>query len=209
MSKPSNISAVIFDCDGVMFDSRRANINFYNRILAHFGLPPLTEDQFGFVHSHTAEESVRHIFRSAPHLEPRAQAYRLQMDYLPFVRDMVPEAGLTELLRWLKPRFGVGLATNRSNTIGMVLECHGLDGVFDIVVSSLDVKRPKPDPEPLVKILRFFNIRPEQALYVGDSEIDARTALSAGVPFAAFRNGKLPSTWKIDHLLDLEELLSP
>jgi len=32
----SNISAVIFDCDGVMFDSRQANINFYNHILSHF-----------------------------------------------------------------------------------------------------------------------------------------------------------------------------
>ena len=70
----------------------------------------------------------------------------------------------------LRPYFGLGVATNRSTTIGNVLKYHGLAGFFDIVVSSLDVKNPKPHPESLVKILDFFNISPTKALYIGDSE---------------------------------------
>jgi len=69
-------SAVIFDCDGVMFDSRQANINFYNHLLAHFDLQPLTEDQVAYVHMHTADESVRLIFEGSPFLECLAGGLR-------------------------------------------------------------------------------------------------------------------------------------
>ena len=158
--------AVIFDCDGVLFDSKHANIHFYNHLLEHFGLPPMDEDEVAYVHMHTADESIRRIFRRTPHTEA-ALAYRQVMDYSPFILDMVPEPGLREILACLGVETGLAVATNRSDTIGAVLEHHGLDGFFDMVVSSLDVKRPKPDPEALLKILSYFDIGASQALYVG------------------------------------------
>lgn len=42
---PDGLRGVIFDCDGVMIDSRAANDEFYNRVLAYFGLPPMTPEQ--------------------------------------------------------------------------------------------------------------------------------------------------------------------
>ena len=150
MNTSKRISAVIFDCDGVMFDSRQANINFYNHLLDHFGLPSMREDSVSYVHMHTADASVRHIFRGTPYVE-QAQEYRLQMDYAPFIKDMIMEPGLTELLKALKPRFGLAVATNRSNTIGSVIESFGLKKYFDLVISSLDVENPKPHPESLFR----------------------------------------------------------
>ena len=197
-------TAVIFDCDGVMFDSRQANINFYNHLLTYFGLPQLAEEQIAFVHMHTADESVRHIFRGTPHVEA-AQAYRMAMDYSPFIRDMIMEPGLKELLTLLKPKHGLAVATNRSNTIGRVLEWHGLDGYFDLVVSSLDVKSPKPHPESLHKILDFFSIPPEQAYYVGDSSVDAETAKAASVPFIAYKNRGLDAAFHVKGLMEIAE----
>ncbi|MBW1721055.1 MAG: HAD family hydrolase [Deltaproteobacteria bacterium] len=194
--------AVIFDCDGVMFDSRRANINFYNHLLAHFGLPPMTEDKIAFVHMATADESVRSIFEGTPYLEA-ALTYRMEMDYGPFIRDMEMEPGLRELLGRLKGRFGLAVATNRSNTIGRVLESNGLENFFDIVVSSLDVKRPKPHPECLQKILNHFGIGSRQALYVGDSAVDQETARAAGVPFVAYKNGQLDADHHVNRLLEI------
>ena len=38
--QPSDLKAVIFDLDGVIFDSRQANIVFYNHLLEHVGMPP-------------------------------------------------------------------------------------------------------------------------------------------------------------------------
>ncbi|MFH1481054.1 MAG: HAD hydrolase-like protein, partial [Pseudomonadota bacterium] len=175
MNASKKISAIIFDCDGVMFDSRQANIRFYNHLLNHFGLPPMTEEKWEFVHMHTADESVGYIFHGSPFLE-EAQAYRMAVDYTPFIKDMVMEPGLKELLELLKPRFGLAVATNRSTTIGKVLEWNGLEKYFDMVVSSLDVTNPKPHPESLFKIFDFFRIHSDQAFYVGDSSVDYETA---------------------------------
>jgi len=199
------ISAVIFDCDGVMFDSRQANTRFYNHLLSRFGLPPMKEDEEVFVHMHTADESIRYIFRGTGY-EKQAQAYRTQMDYSPFIRDMVAEPGLRELLQTLKPRFGLAVATNRSNTIGEVLARHGLEGMFDIIVSSLDVENPKPHPECLKKILSFFQITPDEALYVGDSLVDYQTARAANVCFIAYKNLQLEADYHVSRLMDIADL---
>jgi len=206
--KRGKTSAVIFDCDGVMFDSRLANIHFYNHILHHFGLPPMTDEKISFVHMHTADESIREILAGTPFVE-EAQAYRWRIDYTPFIRDMIMEPGLKDLLDFLKPRVKLAVATNRSNTIGTVLSLNGLEPYFDIVVSSLDVKNPKPHPESLLKILRFFAIQPGQALYIGDSIVDSETAKGAAVPFIAYKNRALPAAYHVERLMDVPALLSP
>jgi phosphoglycolate phosphatase len=194
--------AVIFDCDGVMFDSREANRNFYNHILTRFGLPAMGEEDVAYVHMHTADESIRHIFRGSPDAE-KALAYRWTVDYSPFIRNMVMEPGLKEVLACLGVSTGLAVATNRSNTIQWVIERHGLSGVFEMVVSSLDVARPKPHPDSLLKILEHFEIEPENALYVGDSAVDAETAYAAGVPFIAYKDRDLPADY---HAADLWEV---
>lgn len=199
--------AVIFDCDGVMFDSRQANINFYNHILKHFSLPPLSGDKISYVHMHTADESISFLFEGSPYLR-QAHDFRLQVDYTPFIEDMIIEPGLKELLRNLYPKFGLAVATNRSNTIRSVLELNGLDNMFEIVVSSLDVKNPKPDPESLFKILDFFDLRPHQCFYVGDSIVDYETARGAGVAFISYKNKGLDADYKADRMADIWEIVN-
>jgi HAD superfamily hydrolase (TIGR01509 family) len=206
MNTSKRISVVIFDCDGVMFDSRQANINFYNHLLKQFGLPPMSEDSVPFVHMHTADESVRHLFRGTPYME-QAQVFRMQMDYGPFIKDMILEPGLEELLKVLKPQFGLAVATNRSNTIEPVLESFGLKGYFDLVISSLDVKKPKPHPESIFKILDHFKVTPQNVFYVGDSAIDDETAKASGVHFISYKNRDLEADYHVDVLLDIVRLV--
>ncbi len=203
----NRVSAVIFDCDGVLFDSRRSNSLFYNHIRDQFGLRPMNPEEDAFVHMHTADESIRYIFRGTGQ-EEQAQAYRLELDYSPFMQEMVPEPGLLKLLRTLRPRYSLGIATNRSNTISEVLRTHGLEGLFDIVVSSLDVQNPKPHPESLHKILRFFQITAQEALYVGDSLVDSQTARAAKVRFVAYKNPELDADHHVSELLKIADLLS-
>ena len=203
-----NIKAVIFDCDGVLFDSRQANVNFYNSIRAHFGLPPMTKEEEDYVHIHTAYESVKYIFRNTPYADV-AQKYRIEKDYTPFIKDMKMEPGLRELLKKLKPHFGLAIATNRSNTIGPVLEHFGLKDFFDIVISSLDVKNTKPHPESLYKILNYFGISNREAVYIGDSIIDYKMAKAADVPFISYKNKELEADYHIDHLLQIIDILLP
>ena len=159
-----------------------------------------------FVHSHTADESIRHIFQGTAHTH-EALAYRWKVNYTPFIQDMIMEPGLKELLEWLKPRFGLAVATNRSNTIGEVLKTHGLTRYFDLVVSSLDVEQSKPHPESLLKILDFFQAGPERILYVGDSAVDEETARRAGVRLIAYKNRALEAYQYVNTLAEIKDLL--
>jgi HAD superfamily hydrolase (TIGR01509 family) len=161
-----------------------------------------------FVHSHTADESIQYIFQGTPYTN-EALAYRWKVDYTPFIQDMIMEPGLKDLLKWLKPRTGLAVATNRSNTIGEVLKTHGLTAFFDIVVSSLDVEHPKPHPESLFRILDFFRVAPERILYVGDSAVDEETAERAGgVPFIAYRNKALKAYRHVGTLAEIKDILN-
>ncbi len=56
-----------------------------------------------------------------------------------------------------------------------------------------DVPRPKPHPDLLLKALAHFDVPPDQALYVGDSDLDRQAARGAGVRFLGFRTPWPPS----------------
>lgn len=201
-----HIRVVIFDCDGVMFDSRRANNAYYNTILSHFGKPGLAEDDTTIVHMTTAEEAINHLFRNDPRL-PEAHAYRLTLDYERFFGLMVMEPHLIEVLEALHARYYLALATNRTTTIRRVLEVFKLDGYFDLVVSALDVDKPKPDPEQVHKILGHFGLQPREALFVGDSLIDYEATRRAGVFFVAYKHSRLSADMHISDLRELTNLL--
>jgi len=206
MNKNNPLRAVIFDCDGVMFDSRQANINFYNHLLTRFDLPPMDPKEIDYVHMATGRDSVKYIFRKTPHFE-EADAYRLQMDYTPFIKDMIIAPGLEDLLLKLQPEFHLAVATNRSNTIDEVLGRNNLTGLFDMVVSSLDVKNPKPHPESVFKILSFFDLPADQAIYIGDSSVDYETARDADVCFVAYGNDRLDAPFKVNTMMELEQVI--
>lgn len=201
-----NIKVVAFDCDGVMFDTTKANKAYYNEILQHFGRPTLTPDQFAYCHSHTADQSIERLFSDAKSFR-EAQNYRKNMSYVPFLRYMVLEPYLKPLLEKLRPRYKTAIATNRSNTMDRVLNEHGLEEYFDLVVSSNDVYRPKPYPDPLIKILEHFEIEAYNTLYVGDSELDEIAAKAAGVPFVAYQNRSLSANFHIKSLKEIAQIL--
>jgi phosphoglycolate phosphatase len=206
----TNITKVIiFDCDGVLFDSKEANIAFYNQILSQFALPSLTAAEVEYVHVSTAEEALRYLLaRRDPRDVNEVLAHRPRVGYTPFIRLMRMEPNLRELLSVLPRRIKRAVSTNRSYTIGDVLRTHGLEGEFDLVVSALDVKNPKPDPESALKILRHFAIAPSEALFVGDSTTDQLAAQGAEIPFIAYKNPALQADFYIDDLLTITEIVT-
>jgi len=203
---PKITKVVAFDCDGVMFDSSESNKAYYNQVLAHFGMPELTPEQFAFTHMHTADDSMAYLFEDKNFLE-KAQAYRKRMTYMPFIRHMEMEPHLKQLLFKLRNYYKTAIASNRTDTMAKVLEVHGLEDDFDFVVSALDVPRPKPYPDQLFKIMDFFKVAPEEMIYVGDSEVDERAATAAGVALVAYGNPGLSAELHITSLKELETIL--
>ena len=62
----NKLKLVIFDCDGVMFDSKNANKQYYNHILEELGYPPMTAEELDFVHIHNVMRSVKYLLRNHP-----------------------------------------------------------------------------------------------------------------------------------------------
>jgi phosphoglycolate phosphatase len=201
-----DIRVVALDCDGVMFDTQTANQAYYNHILEHLQLPPMTPEQAAYAYMHTVERALAYLIGDGATLAA-AQAYRKQMSYLPFIQHMVMEPYLKPLLRKLRPVFKTAIATNRTDSMRQVLTDFELQDLFDLVVCALDVQRPKPYPDQLLKILSHFEIEPCQTLYVGDSELDEMAAREAGIRFVAYRNDRLSADHHITSLREIETLL--
>jgi len=201
-----NVKVVAFDCDGVLFDTEKANRVYYNRLLAHFNRPEMTDEQFVFAHMHTLNEALAHLFPDEKSLAA-VHDYRKGLDYRWYLKELTVEPHLVALLEKIRPKIKTAIATNRTDTMTRLLVEFGLDGYFDLVVTSSDVERPKPHPEALLKILDHFGIEPRQAIYVGDSALDEMAARAAGIPLVAYRNRQLSSSCHIDSFEELEALL--
>jgi phosphoglycolate phosphatase-like HAD superfamily hydrolase len=197
---------VTFDCDGVMFDTQKANDAYYNSILNFFNMPPMTADEAAYAHMHTVEEALNYLFNE-PDIRSKAKKYCKEMSYQSFMKLMIIEPNLKQLLAKLRPTYFTAIATNRTNTIQRVLLEHGLTHYFDLVVSALDVTNPKPSPDQLLKILMHFEINTSQMLYIGDSKLDELAAKAAQVPFAAFDNTTLNADYHVNNLKEIEAIL--
>ena len=111
------LKLVIFDCDGVMFDSKSANQQYYNHLLDHFRYPPMSSDELEFVHIHNVMDSTRHIFRHYPDQDLTAvDQYRQELGYTPFLPYMRMEEDLVDFLKTCAPRYQLAISTNRTNT---------------------------------------------------------------------------------------------
>jgi HAD superfamily hydrolase (TIGR01509 family) len=187
-------------------DTEQANRAYYNHLLEHFGRPCMTDAQFSFIHMHTLDESLALLF-SDPDSLKAAQSYRKSMDYTWYLSLLRVEPHLLALLKKIRPKLRTAIATNRTDTLMRLLDEFQLNGYFDLVVTASDVKRPKPHPDALVKILEYFDIQPHQAIYIGDSQLDELAARAAGIPLVAYRNQSLSTDHHIQSLQELEDLL--
>ncbi|MCX8023329.1 MAG: HAD family hydrolase [Syntrophorhabdaceae bacterium] len=207
---PFPVDCVIYDCDGVLFDSLEANSRLYNHIATSMGRAPLTGEEVYYCHTHTVHESIRYMFRGDEELGNKALNFLKQnVDMVQFISYLKMEPNLMEVLQILKER-GIkrAICTNRTTTMGPIMERFGLRPFFDVVVTALDTSKPKPDPESVSIIIQKLNVEKDRVLYIGDSEVDMETAGSSGVRFIAYKNPSLKADGYIDDHLSLLTFLS-
>ncbi len=200
--------AVIYDCDGVIFDSLEANVVFYSKVLQYFGKPPLDRNDgevMNLLHTYASKDVLAQLFAGDPRMG-EALDFAGSIDYRELLPFMHMEEGFRETLEALRSRMRLAICTNRSTSMDMVLEHFGLAGYFSCVMTASRVRNPKPHPEPLLKILEYFEIKPNEALFVGDSELDRRASEAAGVPFVAYKAG-IQCLARIDRHADILKLI--
>jgi phosphoglycolate phosphatase len=198
MKRNSNYKAIIYDCDGVMFDSFAANFAFYDRIMVHMGqsLDRENEETSRILHTYANREVLARFFPD-PAAWREAVRFAGTINYLDLVPLMIMEEGFIPTLDVLKEKFHLAICTNRSSSMDAVLQTFGLDHYFGCVMTAAQVANPKPHPEPLLKVIGHYGIAPHEALFVGDSAVDCEAASAAGIPFVAYK-GNLPALARID-----------
>lgn len=204
-----NIKVIALDCDGVLFDSREANIQFYTHIMQQVGRPPVRPDQHEYIHMHPVRQSLIYLIGDEDEDFIRAYEYFKTIDFAPFNGYLQREPGLTEFLDLAKRNFRTALATNRTVSTLELLEYYDIAKFFDLVVCASDVQHPKPHPDIMQRILSAFATNPGQVLYVGDSRVDEDFAKATGVVFVAYKNPGLDAPIHVDHFRELHALFSP
>ena len=179
------IELVIFDADGVLFDSERSNVAYYNYIFEQVGEPPLDSGEEVKAISYAAAEVFAARARGDSEKLRQMHAVTRSMDQTRFFNMLRPPLELRSFMLELKRRYRVGLATNRSATVPALIVHLGLADVFDAVASVLDKVAPKPAPDILHLCMKRAGVSANRAVYVGDSEIDREAADAAGVHFIA------------------------
>jgi len=183
----SRVDGIIFDCDGVLFESRQANLAYYNRILEEFSYPPVLPEQEQRAQlCHTASSSQVLAVLLEPADLQSALEFSATIDYRQFIPFMEPEPYLHQMLKQVGNRFPLAIATNRGTSVEAILTHFGLREYFSAVVTCRDVERPKPAPDMLLLAAERLGFLPENCLFVGDSVLDKQAALAAKVRFAGY-----------------------
>ncbi|MEP2534063.1 phosphoglycolate phosphatase [Shimia sp.] len=186
------MSVVIFDLDGTLVDSIGDIHVAVNRMLTEEGVVPLS-----------MKEVMSFVGNGLPKLVHRVIEAR-EMDKTEFQRihDIVLDLYTNTPISLTKPYPGViralddlqaqgmrlGVCTNKPHAPAMhILQALDLQKYFEVIVGGDSLADRKPHPMPLQHVVD--ELGGGDVLYVGDSEVDADTAVNAGLKFALFTEG--------------------
>jgi phosphoglycolate phosphatase len=215
---PHSIQLLIFDLDGTLIDSRLDLVHSVNATLRHFSRPELPDDVIASYVGDGAPMLVRRALG-----DPRDESFVKQaLEYflayyrvhkLDFTRlyDGVPE-----MLTAIQSGNGAGrkmavLSNKPVNPSRIIVEALGLAEFFVHVYGGNSFSTKKPDPHGAQTLLRETGTSPQQALMIGDSDVDVITGRNAGLWTCGVTYGFAPHTLAIappDAMVDTPQELA-
>ena len=196
--------AILFDFDYTLGDSTVPIVMGYQAGLTAMGWPEPTADQVKPTIGHTLYDGYAMLTGDTDRAR-QEEFYRRFQEAVgekaiaagneTMIRETRFFPGALELLEALKKEgtpAGI-VSTKLGSTIRQIFAHHGAEGLLALVVGGEDVTAPKPDPQGLLGALERLGVKPERALFCGDTVIDAKTARAAGTDFCAVLNGTTPA----------------
>ncbi len=185
--------AVFFDLDGTLLDTAGHIVESLRYALeTHLDYSPSDAVLVSGIGTPLYEQMVTHGSAGLGHDAPAATVQKLHDTYIEHNRSTHDErvaafAHVPATVQALHEQ-GVILAIVTSKPNGFArrgLRITGLESYFPLVIGFDDVAIPKPDPTPVRDALSFFELAPEQALFIGDSPHDIHAGNGAGVATGA------------------------
>ena len=196
MNRNDHFRAVVFDVDGTLFDTLPSLAAAANAVLKNAGLRAIAVPLL----RPALSAGLLPMFRQALALQtetiPDETAAGLERDYLAWylqhgLATARPFPGAAASLAALAARgLRLAICTNRDRaSTDALLAAAAFPVDFEVIVGIGDAPLAKPAADPLLRVLQLMGLSPSQALFIGDSAIDARCAQAAQVRFAAHLGG--------------------
>jgi mannitol-1-/sugar-/sorbitol-6-phosphatase len=166
--------ALLFDMDGVLVDSTPAVARVWTAWASRFGLDPA--EVVRQAHGRPSIATIRELLPSADHL---AEDLAIQKAEIEDLEDVIALPGTHELLSALPAdRFAVvtsatrALAVVRLRAAGFAIPKH--------LVTSSDIQRGKPDPEPYLRGAQILGLSPADCIVIEDAPAGIQSGKAAG-----------------------------
>jgi len=175
---------VIFDLDGTILNTLEDLGDALNHALAASGFPTRTMQEVRQFIGNGIRNLIR---RGAPEGTEDAVIDRLHRDFTAYYNvhcadKTRPYGGILPVLAALREAgIRTAVVSNKPNEAVQVLCAKYFPGLFDMAVGERTGIRRKPAPDSVFAVLEELEIVKENAVYIGDSEVDIQTACNAGM----------------------------
>ncbi|MBQ7775615.1 MAG: HAD family phosphatase [Lachnospiraceae bacterium] len=172
--------AVVFDMDGVIFDSEKLVIECWQVIADKYGVPNIVEacnECLGVNATETRQKFLNRYGQDFPYDEYKSEMSKLFHDNYDGGR-LPMKTGVVELLQYLKET-GVKVAlasSTRSVVVRQELTDAGIIEYFQVIVGGDMVTRSKPQPDIFLKACEELGVAREEAFAIEDSYNGIRAA---------------------------------
>lgn len=179
--------AVIFDLDGTLLNTLDDLADSTNCALSKFGYPTRTiEEVRQFVGNGVAKLIERAIpdGKNNPNFEKCLSIFKENYAQNMYNKT-APYNGIIEMLSNLKSRgIKIAVVSNKFDLAVKELCKKYFEGFIDFAAGENEAQgiKKKPAPDTVISVLNEFNFAPEDAVYVGDSDVDIMTAKNSKMP---------------------------
>ena len=173
------IKAIIFDLDGTIVDTPKLIMASFKHAINVNTNETLTENEITYVLGQTLDKAFERFARDEKHLDEMINSFR---DYsINHGKELNAYTNAKDVIQYLRDKnYLLGIVTSKSRAVvEQNLRDLNLNNLFDCVVTYEDTVLHKPNKEPLLKALSILNVKPNEAIYIGDHENDIKAGKNA------------------------------